>query len=114
MTTLLDLIDVQMPGKATPAEKFERFHSANPIVFLKLQEMTEEMVERGRNRIGIATLFEVLRWNFYLRTNDPESEFKLNNDYRAFYARLLMDRHPEWGQIFELRTQHSPSRLVPK
>ena len=113
MTTLLDLIDVIMPPAATPQEKFERFHSANPIVYLKLQELTEQMVERGRQRIGIGMLFEVLRWNFYLRA-DPEEDFKLDNNYRAFYSRLLMERHPEWGQIFELRIQHAPSRMVPK
>jgi hypothetical protein len=92
------------PGhELTMSEKFVVFHLNNPRVFKELEAMTEQMMARGRSRIGIAMLFEVLRWNFYMGTNDPNSEFKLNNNYRSFYARLLMDLHPEWGQVFELR-----------
>ena len=106
MTTLLDLIDVDMPGRPTPAEKFEAFHKANPQVFTILSNMCDAMVEKGRRRIGIATLFESMRWSFYLTTNDPDSEFKLNNNYRAYYARKLM-QIPRFEGLFELREQRN-------
>ena len=38
-------------------------------------------------------------------TNDPASEFKLNNNYRSFYSRLLMEQEPELAGYFETRTQ---------
>ena len=114
MTTLLDLIDVDMPGKLTPRERFELFNETNPQVLRSLEWLTEQAAARGRQRIGIATLFEVLRWNYYLTSHDTQSEFKLNNNYRAFYARRIMERHPEWGQIFELRTQHEPAKTSPR
>jgi hypothetical protein len=97
------LASIDVDKGATHAERFAAFHAANPRVYLLLEDMTREMVNRGRTRIGIAMLFEVLRWNFYLHTDDPASEFKLNNTNRAVYARLIMQRHPEWDGLFETR-----------
>jgi hypothetical protein len=114
VTTLLDLIDVVMPERATAKQRFERFNEVNPKVLQTLEWMAGEVWERGRRRIGIKTLIENLRWNFWLETDDPNSDFKINNDYTSFYARLIIELHPEWEGLFEMRTQHAPSRLVPK
>jgi hypothetical protein len=46
-------------------------------------------------------LFEVFRWEVLVSTNDPE--FKINNNYAPYYARLIMQEHPEFGEIFETR-----------
>ncbi len=42
-----------------------------------------------------------------MQTDDPTSEFRLNNDYRALYARQLMDNEPELDGFFETRTLRS-------
>ena len=85
--------------------RFERFHDANPWVLTKLEEMTGELVARGRRRVGIAMLFEVIRWE-HLRstTGDP---FRLNNSFRSRYVRLMIHRHPEWADVFETRETRS-------
>ena len=87
----------------TRAEKFEEFHAKNPQVFQELEKLAEVMIRKGRKKIGIGLLFEVLRWEFYMNTDDPNSEFKLNNNYRSHYARLLVERHPELDGALELR-----------
>lgn len=84
-------------------EKFCVFHVANPRVFEALETMTEALLARGRTRLSVKMLVEVLRWNFYMKTADPNSDFKVNNSYAAFYARLLVDTHPEWETVFEMR-----------
>ena len=66
--------------------------------------MTAELVNRGRRRIGINMLFEVLRWNYYMETDDPNSDFKINNNYAPYYSRLIIDENPQWANVFELRT----------
>ena len=93
-----------MPHTATPRERFEAFHARNPKVYEELERMTSELVLRGRKHFGIKMLFENLRYNYYLTTEDPNSDFKLNNSYTAFYSRLLMANHPDWQGIFELRS----------
>ena len=101
------LLELDFDIELTPAEKFERFHELNPQVFSALEKMTTELTNRGRKRIGIKMLFEVLRWNYYMDTNDPNSDFKINNNYAPYYSRLLIDKHPEWANVFELRTIRS-------
>ncbi len=84
-------------------EKFWEFHTAHPEVYRRLRELALQMRRRGVQQYGIGGLFEVLRWKEALRTHDPDG-YKLNNNYRSFYARLLMEREPELRGFFELRT----------
>lgn len=90
-------------SKKSIKESFVEFHKANPAVYFALQKLAAQMWERGRRRISIKMLFEVLRWDYYLSTNDPNSDFKLNNNYTAYYARMLMLNHPEWDGLFQIK-----------
>jgi hypothetical protein len=84
-------------------ERFERFHQANPWVYESLRTLSLDLVGRGQTRIGIGMLFEVMRWHYARSTKDPSSDFRLNNDYRSRYSRLLMDNEPELAFVFETR-----------
>ena len=53
-------------------------------------------------RYGIGGLWERLRWHFHIEQGLGD-DFKLNNDFRSRYARLLLEDHPELGAFFELR-----------
>lgn len=86
----------------TLAERFERFDSENPHVYKALLDLAREWKRRmSDQRVGIGALFEVARWRIMLATNDPT--FKLNNSYRAFYARKLMLHNPDLSGMFQLR-----------
>lgn len=82
--------------------RFLAFHEANPQVYLELRTMAREAKAAGKQRIGMAMLFEVLRWNRLLDTRDS-TPFKLNDHYTSRYARLLMEREPELAGMFEVR-----------
>jgi hypothetical protein len=88
----------------TLEQQFAEFHQANPHVYSALRHLALDAARHGR-RLGIGMLFEVLRWQYAMTTTDEASEFKLNNNYRAFYARLLMEREPDLDGYFETRTQ---------
>jgi hypothetical protein len=77
------------------------FHEANPAVFAKLVEYAREAKEAGKRRIGIAACFERLRWFSEVETKGDA--FKLNNNARAFYSRLLMAEVPELRGFFVTR-----------
>ena len=88
----------------TLEQRFAAFHEANPHVYRRLRDLAVAAARRGR-RMGIKALFEVLRWQYAMQTDDPSSEYKLNNSYTSFYARLLMEREAELQNYFETRTQ---------
>lgn len=92
-----------LPFDKTAAQRFEEFHEANPKVYIVLVRLAREWIRRtGRSKIGIGALFERTRWEIAITTSDPE--FKLNNDFRAYYARLIMAEHPDLADLFEVRT----------
>jgi len=88
---------------ASQADRFERFHRANPHVFSELLRLATTLHIRGIARGSIAQLFEVLRYDTRLRTGG--NPFKLDNVFRAYYARLLMCYDTDLDGFFELRVQ---------
>lgn len=87
----------------TLQDQFEDFHDLNPWVYSDLVILTRDLVNRGHRRVGIGMLFEVLRWQRMMSTQDNASGFKLNNNYRSRYARLIMDNEPDLRDVFETR-----------
>jgi hypothetical protein len=84
------------------ARRFMEFHNANPLVYDTLVRLSREWVRRtGRKKLGIASLFERTRWEIALATSD--ADYKLNNNYRAYYARLIMHQESDLDNLFELR-----------
>lgn len=107
MSNSFHYMELNLTGVISPADKFEEFHRLNPQVYTALESMTREMVNRGRRKIGIKMLFEVLRWNYYMETDDPNSDFKINNNYAPHYSRLIIANNPQWENVFELRAIRS-------
>lgn len=95
----------------TIAERFAAFHGRNPQVYRALRDMALELRRRGHRQYGIKALFEVLRFESAMQTHGDT--FKLNNNYTALYARLLMDNEPELEGFFELRRRTAdPAHVV--
>lgn len=85
-------------------KQFLAFHRENPHVYDKLVELAFLLKDKKHKKIGIAMLFEQLRWLHAMQTSDMGG-FKLNNNYRAFYARMIMGRNPALDGFFEIREQ---------
>lgn len=100
---LAAVVSCQRAIEPSIQERFYAFDQTNPHVYARLEQMTAQLVARGRRRVGMKMLFEVLRWERALSTDDPTSEFRLNNVYSSRYSRKLMDAHPEWEGIFGTR-----------
>ncbi|MGW2881321.1 hypothetical protein ACWDBP_34900 [Streptomyces sp. NPDC001233] len=86
---------------ATIQERFEAFHRLNPWVLHALESLTSDYLGHGAKRVGIGMLFEVLRWRYVAAT--AGDDFRLNNNFRSRYVRLLIERHPQWARVFEVR-----------
>lgn len=85
------------------AEAAAEFHRANPNVYRLLRDLAFRLVVAGHRRWGAKALWETLRYELAISTNADVRDFKLNNNYTAWYARELMANEPELTDFFEIR-----------
>ncbi len=101
-------IVVYRPEEHSLEDNFKRFHAENPHVYEMLVKLARRWKRRNPNRCGIGMLFETARW--YLHLQGEGEPMHLNNNYRAFYARLIMDQELDLDGIFEIRRQRTDAR----
>lgn len=104
---LTDLIVPDYAPEATLPERFAAFHAANPHVADALEQLAGQWFAAGHNRVGVKSLYERLRWEAGIQTT--ASDWRLNNSWTAFYARLLIERRPEWADRIQTRTAAADS-----
>ena len=78
------------------------FHYDNPTVYQEIVKIARVMQNRGIHKMGIALIFERLRWLHFIDTKGSEG-FKLSNDFRSEYARLIMQQEKDLAGFFEIR-----------
>jgi hypothetical protein len=97
-----------LPGLTLPhqgptiTEQFHAFDAQHPWVYRALEQLVEQRLAAGAQRVGMKALFEALRWRH------PPGVKGLNNNYTALYARRLLTAHPEWASAIEVRRRRSP------
>lgn len=97
----LDLVTL-LCGPTSLVQRFRDFHENNPIVYATLVRLAREWVRQtGRRRLGIAALWERMRWELSIKTTEESP--RLNNDYKAFYSRLIMAQEEDLAGVFETR-----------
>lgn len=85
-------------------DSFVAYHTENPQVFKVFHQFAEDLRRAGRKHYGASAIFERIRWHFAVETK--AEDFKLNNNYRSCYPRLLIAMDPSFADFFE--TRHSP------
>lgn len=104
------LVDDEEPSDRIAAQ-FATFHAENPWVYERLRELALDLRRGGVDHYGIGGLYETLRYEVFMGARDVDG-FKLNNNYRALYARELARNEPELVDFFKFRqrrprgTQH--------
>ena len=84
----------------TIEQKFNEFDRANPQVWQMFTAFANVLVGRGYSTLSSKLIFERIRWETAIQTKD--ADFKLNNNYTAYYARKWNRLFPELPQ-FALR-----------
>jgi len=84
------------------AERFDIFHRDNPDIYRRIVQIARQMQARGVRKMGISLIFERLRWLHFIEVKTDEG-FKLSNDFRAEYARLIMTTESDLPDFFETR-----------
>lgn len=82
-------------------EKWWAWHKLNPQVWKKFEEYTFDAIRSGRKNYSHWAIVNRIRWNTEIETKG--GEFKISNDYIAFYARLFHVKHPQYDGFFRLK-----------
>jgi len=79
--------------KPTIQEKFEKYHAKNPDVYRLFLHYAHEAKGAGFTQYSAWAIMNRIRWHH--NVNSPQkSEFKISNDYIAWYARKAMADRP--------------------
>lgn len=106
---IADLIEPEYDRTLSLADQWQQFHEANPHVADALELLAEQWLARHQ-RVGMKALWERLRWESGIRTDGKP--YALNNNWPAFYARLLIARRPEWAGRIQTRRAHADETAV--
>lgn len=81
---------------------FRSFDEEHPQIYEALVRLAKLARSRdARKKWSINALFERARWEMIVERG--EESFKLNNNYRSYYARKIMQELPEFKDFFSLR-----------
>lgn len=82
---------------------FWKFHTENPHIYELFKSFCQDVKNAGRTAYGAGAVFERIRWhvNIEVRSDD---DFKLNNNYRSCYSRLLILEDPSFSAFFAIRS----------
>lgn len=93
---------LSLPG-LEPRERFERFkqfHRDNPQVFRLFRQFAEEALH-ARQKVGARAIWERMRWYACIETTS--TDYRLNDHYTPYFARLLMLTDDRFAGFFETR-----------
>jgi len=94
------------PGSGPHAARARQFHAENPNVYDMALGIARRIQGFGVEHYGIGAIWEVLRYKYLETYGDV---YKLNNNYRAWYARFLMENEADLEGFFQLRSSpHDP------
>lgn len=109
--TLSALLKTAEFNEADPiVSAFVRFHHRNPEVFIKLKVLALRVKAAGKEHYSIAGLVETLRYETALKTSGEQ--WKLPNNFRALYARLLEASSPQLKGFFKFSSRRMKKRLA--
>jgi hypothetical protein len=85
--------------------KFVEYHKENPQIYQAFKRIANEAIGKGHKNLSAEFIFNVIRWQTGVEANGDE--FKVNNNYKAFYSRLFMEEYPEYNDFFRTRKSNA-------
>ena len=90
----------ELNGK-TIREGFMDFHKENPQIYREFKKQAFRAILNDKKKISAKLIINFIRWNHYLNTTDEN--FKINDAYQSYYARLFVAEFPEHESLFNFR-----------
>lgn len=85
------------------SRKFIQYHNDNPHIYALFVKYAKQAHNAGYMHYSANAIFERIRWHVDVETRGDQ--FKMNNNYRALYARMAMKDYPELRDFFRTRVR---------
>ena len=95
---MITLFDIGCKHQAA----FEQFHAENPKVYELFKKFTFELIFRRRTHYSADAIIHRVRWETNIIGG---KDYKINNNFVAYYVRLFNAEFPECDRFFEIRRQ---------
>lgn len=80
--------------------EFMRYHMAHPEIWKAFERFALQAFAAGKKHYGAKGIFERVRWETEIVHG---REFKANNNYVSYFARIFAAKYPEARDFFEFR-----------
>lgn len=91
---------ISLGANLEEAKKFIEYHKSNLWIWDAFETEAAQQISSGRTKLGAKELFERIRW---LGGEKQHYEFKLSNNFTAYYARMFVLKYPQHRNIFTLK-----------
>ena len=81
--------------------KWWEWHKQNPHVYDLFEKFTLDAISKGHERLSAWLIVNRIRWETAVETRGDD--FKISNDFIAYYARLFMHNHPRYEGFFKTK-----------
>ena len=81
--------------------KWWEWHKQNPHVYELFEKFTLDAISKGHDRLSAWLIVNRIRWETAVETRGDD--FKISNDFIAYYARLFMHNHPRYEGFFKTK-----------
>lgn len=81
----------------------DRFIAENPYVWERFRLLACKLKNKGYDRWGAKSMWEVLRWELAVHAKTTGESYALNNNYTSRFARKLMEEE-DFAGFFETRS----------
>jgi hypothetical protein len=80
---------------------FDEWHKNNPMIWQYFEKFAMEAIRMRRTKISHWLIINRIRWEVYVITTGDD--FKISNDFIAFYARLWREKYPQHKDLFNIK-----------
>jgi hypothetical protein len=86
-------------------EKAKQFDKENPQVYTLFKQFTFEAIQAGRKVLSAELIINRIRWETEVVTTGDT--YKINQNWKPYYARKFMQDFPEYRDFFRTRRLRS-------
>lgn len=94
-------MDTALIGIEGRKKRWWRWHQQNPDVYKMFERFTFEAINAGHSRLSAWLIVNRIRWETTVVTQGED--FRISNDFIAWYARLFMHLHPQFSGFFQTK-----------